>query len=476
MAYRKGLHLGLSIVALTCIATVSVILQANDAWAANKQYKRHFTSQESQKRPSQYRRDQFYGVSSAWRRFKVKKDRISKLKKSTFWNKRPFQFSTPLVAEGKLFVGCDAGYFYAFRVPREKKLWRYKTEGPVQSKPAYSNGTVFFGDGKGVFYALDAESGSLKWTARLDTEVLAAPLVVGSRIYIPTMSGRMYAIDTATGTEYWHSVADEKEFGFSVRRAASPSEGYGLIFQGTATGDVRALRQSDGQIVWETRIGSPQSRIYDVDSTPLLYEGQLFAASADGLLYSLNPADGSANWVSDAGGVNDIVYKDGRLFTTGRGNLYSIDPSTGLIFWSQDFDKPAMSSPAAGDGFIAVVSTIDKIYIVESSTGDIAYERFIRKGSLGDPIVVDEKEVYVLSNSGRLFSFEVSRVEPKEKKEKVARRKRMEPAPAESPAVESGPEVPEKTGGLEKGDITVESKGVEKVTVPESDASEAAAE
>lgn len=446
MAYRKGLHIRLSLVAISVAWAMIGVMFGDVAHAAQKYPKRHFTSHEAQRRPAQYRRDRLYGVSDAWRRFKVKKDRVSKLKKSSFWNKRPFQFSTPLVADGKLFVGCDAGFFYAFRVPREKRLWKFKTEGPVQSKPAYYNGTVFFGDGKGVFYALDAENGSVKWTITLDTEILAAPLIVGSRIYIPTMSGRMYALDAVTGTEYWHTAADEKEFGFSVRRSSSPSEGYGLVFQGTATGDVRAIRQSDGQIVWETRIGSPQNRVYDVDSKPLLHEGQLFAASADRLLYSLNPTDGSVNWVSDAGGVNDIIYKNGRLYTTGGANLYCIDPSTGLIFWSQDFEKPAMSSPAAGDGFIAVVSTIDKIYIVESSTGDIAYERYIRKGSLGDPIVVDDREVYILSNSGRLFSFEVSRVEPKKKKGR--RRAKREGVPVE---------------GLQKGDITVDTKGVEKV-------------
>lgn len=441
-----------------------VVLPLARGYASARKYpKRHFTAQESRKRRTQYRSDELYGVSDAWRRFKVKKDRISKLKKSSFWNKRPFQFSTPLVVGDKLFVGCDAGVFYAFEVPREKRLWKFETEGPVQSEAAYANNTVYFGDGKGIFYALDAENGEQKWTAILDTEVLAAPLILGSTIYIPTMSGRMYALDAATGAEFWHTPPDEKEFGFSIRRSSSPTAGLGLIFQGTATGDVRALRQSDGTKVWETRLGSPQNRVYDVDSKPLLHEGQLFAASADGLLYSLNPSNGSVNWVSDAGGANDIVYKNGRIYSSGGPNLYCIDPATGLVFWSQDFEKPYMSSPAAGDGFIVIVSTIDKIYIVESATGDIAYERYVRKGSLGDPIVVDDRFVYVLSNSGRLFAFEVTRVEPKRKKSrKVAK------GIADEPSIMPRPEA----RGLRKGDITIDSKGVEKVSTepaPEKD-------
>ena len=131
MAYRKGLHIGLSAVALSALVTMAVLPIA-ECYAASRKYpKRHFTAQESRQRRTQYKSDQMYGISDAWRRFKVKKDRISRLKKSSFWNKRPFQFSTPLVEDGKLFVGCDAGVFYAFRVPREKRLWKFKTGRPA---------------------------------------------------------------------------------------------------------------------------------------------------------------------------------------------------------------------------------------------------------------------------------------------------------------------------------------------------------
>jgi outer membrane protein assembly factor BamB len=414
MAYSKGLHTRLIRRFVVCVSLAAMLLPAVTASAYKQPNKHHYTSQESRQRPDQYRRANRYGKGDAFKRFKVKKINVSHLKKSSFWNKKPYQFATPVVVGEKLYVGVDAGVFYAFRVPRVKKLWKFKTKGPVQAQAAVADGSVFVGDGKGFVYALDAETGDLKWTATLDTEIMAQPLILGATLYIPTMSGRMYALDTGTGAEIWHTAADEKEFGFSVRGSASPTAGYGLIFQGTATGEVRAIRQSDGATMWTTRLGSPQNRVYDVDSEPLLLDGQLYAASADGLLYSMDPNDGSITWASDAGGLNNIVSSDGRLFTTAGGMLYCLDPATGLVFWNQDFEKPAMSSPAAGDGFITVVSTIDKIYVVESATGDVAFERYVRKGSLGDPIVVDEKYVYVLSNSGRLFSFEVSRVEPKE--------------------------------------------------------------
>ncbi|MFA4971655.1 MAG: PQQ-binding-like beta-propeller repeat protein [bacterium] len=414
MAYGKRTHLTTAM-SVALAAAICAFALSSAAIAEHQPYKRHFTSQESQRRNEQRRASGLTG--EAPRRWKVSKDRISSLKKSSFWNKKPYQFSTPLVADGKLFIGADAGRFYAFALPRAKKLWEIRTEGPVQSRAEYSEGSVFVGDAKGVFYSLNAEDGAVRWSQKLDTEILAAPLVAGSRVYVSTMSGRLYALDAGSGSEHWHTDTSEREFGFSVRRAAAPVYSNGLIYQGTSTGDIRAIRESDGSIAWVRKLGNMREMVYDVDSTPLLYENRLYTASADGALYALNPGSGSVDWTSEGGGVGDIRVHEGRLYSSGGGSLYALDPATGKIFWQQDLEKPAISSPAAGQGFIAVVSTTDKIFIIESETGDIAYERFVKKGSFGDPFV-HENKVYMLSNSGKLYSFKVERRHEKEKKPK----------------------------------------------------------
>ena len=68
MAYRKGLHIRLSLVAMSAIAAWAFVLQSDAAHAAQKyKYtKRHFTSQESRRRPAQYRRDELKTVDLRW--------------------------------------------------------------------------------------------------------------------------------------------------------------------------------------------------------------------------------------------------------------------------------------------------------------------------------------------------------------------------------------------------------------------------
>ncbi len=400
---------------LPLVLIFAAALMASEAFAAVKSRpKTHFLSWESLNRPEEVRR--YASEQGSLRRFKISKDRIAKLKKSSFWNKRPYQFASPIVENGRLYVGCDAGRFYAFDVPRGKKVWEFKSEGPVQARAALSDGTVYLADTKAFVYALDAESGAERWRARLDSEVLATPLVSGTRLIVTDLSGRIYALDRGTGGRIWNTDTADKGLGFSVRRASSPIEVGGRIIIGTSSGSVIAYNSGDGTVAWVRQIGDRQSRIHDVDSRPLSAGGSVFVSSADGNFAALNPVDGGVLWTSEAGGVNDPIFHEGRIYASGDGVLTALSPESGTISWQQDLETPEISSPAGGERFVVVATTTDKFYIIDSENGDIIYDRFIRKGSFGDP-VIDGEHLYILSNSGALYGFKLKEMPPKKMRE-----------------------------------------------------------
>lgn len=380
---------------------------------------RHYLSWESRGRSQQMRRYAHQRLSLY--RYKVSRDKIKKLKKASFWNKRPYQFSTPVISEGILYVGVDASRFYAIDASREKKIWEFETEGPVQGKAAITDGTVYFGDSKTFIYALDAATGEEKWRSRLDNEILATPLVSGGRVYVADMTGRLYALDRATGSQIWHTSSSDRNIGFSIRRASSPVEVGGMIVVGTATGSVVAYRLGDGSVAWIRQIGDRQSQVYDVDAMPLVSGGRIYVSSADGALAAIDASSGQVLWVTDGGGPNDLLLVDDRIFAASGGVLTSIDANSGSTLWQQDFKTPEISSPVANDHYVAVVSTTDKFYLVDRETGDVVYDRFVRRGALGDPIV-DGDHIYLLSNSSALWSFKVRELPPKVKKQESSKK------------------------------------------------------
>ena len=394
--------------------TVCMVPISSYAYKPRQKPKTHFLSWESANANETYR--SWRKTARPQREFEVEKKSTVTLKKASFWNKRPVQFATPVSSGDMLYVGSNGGRFYCIETEKNKKRWEAELGG-VEAPAALDGESVYVGDVKGYAYSFDAKTGTMRWKSNLANEILSAPLIVGGSVYFVTMDGRLFALDKSTGTELWHGDAMERTVGFTVRRQSSPVYYNGKILYGTSRGTLMAFRE-DGSVAWARLLGMSQSQVMDIDSRPLIVNGLMYVTSADGGLFCVDPDDGNVQWSLDGGGSNDVLYHNGRLYSTWHGKLASIDPSTGTIFWEQNLEIPGLSSPAGGNGFIAVVSTKDKLYLVDSENGDIVFERYVSKGSFGDPLVIGGDKLYLLSNSSKLYSFTVHEKVKKEKKKK----------------------------------------------------------
>ncbi len=407
------------------VLLVALIFSAQAAVAARKyaKPKKHFLSWESANAHDQMK--PWRKIARPERSFEVRKRKVVRLKKPSFFDRKPVQFATPVHQDGQIFVGSTAGLFYAVDMRLNDKDWYFSTEGGIEAPAAVNGGSVYVGDIKGYAYSFDTASGRLNWKVLLGNEILGAPLVKGDRVYLVTMDGRLFALNRATGAELWHTDAMERQVGFTVRRQSSPIHYDGMIIYGTSRGTLVAYGE-DANLVWVRMLGQPQSQVMDVDSRPLVVNGKIYATSADGVLFCLDPRDGNVLWSVGGGGANDLLYHDGKIYATGGGTLMALDPESGSVFWEQNVERKGISSPAGGKGYIAVVSTKDKLFLIDQINGDIVYDRFIRRGSYGDPIVVGD-QLYVLANTSRVFSFEIHEKMKKQKltkEEKAAERER----------------------------------------------------
>ncbi|MCX7006261.1 MAG: PQQ-binding-like beta-propeller repeat protein, partial [Kiritimatiellaeota bacterium] len=64
----------------------------------------------------------------------------------THWryeSKRPI-WSSPLIADGKVYIGTDAGDLYTFAAAKEMKLLgKTKLESPISASPIAHNGVLY---------------------------------------------------------------------------------------------------------------------------------------------------------------------------------------------------------------------------------------------------------------------------------------------------------------------------------------------
>jgi len=336
-----------------------------------------------------------------------------RFKKSSFFNRRPFQFSHPAIDQKTIYLGVEANRFYAVDLFTLKKRWSFETLGPVESTAAFDDNTVFFGDAKGFLYALSKETGAEVWRRQLDDAIISKPLVADGKIYAFTHSGRLFAISRETGAELWHTDALEKTWGFSIHGLSNPTLFQDMIFVGSSSGLLVAYQKDTGDIRWLRQLGDRREQFFDVDTQSLVADDSLYTATADGGLFRIDPFTGNIMWSHDNAGDGNLSYHEGKLFVTGSGVLSAFDAKTGFLVWQQDFGVSWLGSPVLGNpSFIAVTTTEDEVYFVDRDNGDLLFTRYIPHGAYADPVAL-ENTLYILANKSYLYGY---KIEEKKKK------------------------------------------------------------
>src|SRR3990172_6033185 len=82
-------------------------------------------------------------------------------------------------------------------------VWKFKTQGMVQSSPTVDKGVVYFGSCDDSLYALDINTGLEKWRFATERYVFSSPAVFNGAVYFGSNDGHLYALDINTGVEKW---------------------------------------------------------------------------------------------------------------------------------------------------------------------------------------------------------------------------------------------------------------------------------
>ena len=108
-------------------------------------------------------------------------------------------WSTPVILNDTLYIGCFDKKFYAIDTKDGSIKWEFETEGAIVSTPVISGNTVLFSSFDRYLYALNAGTGGLKWKYQAENWFWATPIIYNGTIYAPCLDGKVYVIDTNNG-------------------------------------------------------------------------------------------------------------------------------------------------------------------------------------------------------------------------------------------------------------------------------------
>ena len=279
-----------------------------------------------------------------------------------------FIFSTPTVVNGVLYIGSTDHNLYAFTASgcgsaSCPPLWAAPTGDSIYSSPAVANGVVYIGSDDHNLYAFTAATGKMLWKATTGDMIVSSPAVDNGVVYVGSFDRKFYAFTAATGKMLWMATT-----GYKIN--SSPTVSNGVVYVGSDDGNLYAFNALGcGSLtcpyLW---IGPTEKYIY---SSPAVANGMVYIGSHDGLLYAFKASGcGSAScsplWTAMTGGAieSSPAVANGVIYVGSWDHrLYAFNATTGAMLWNYSTgDQITSSSPLVIDGVVYVGSIDHKLY------------------------------------------------------------------------------------------------------------------
>jgi outer membrane protein assembly factor BamB len=317
--------------------------------------------------------------------------------------------AAPEAEKRVLFLGSHGGDFLALRAHDGKQLWA-KHIGPTSGESLLSadGNTIYVGTDEGYMYALSTVNGGERWHYNTKGAILRPPIAVGDMLVFATDADRVIALDRDSGKWRWQYARETPEE-FTLHGHAGVSAGADKVYAGFADGHVVALSSSGGEILWVRSLSGDSKQFVDVDTTPLLHDGAVYAASAAGGLYALDANDGTERWHLPATGATQLTLAGDRLYAAAADSgLYALDLG-GHLLWRQGFAKAGDPARPLVDGSYLFLSISEKgLYVIDKQTGRLL-QSFNPGPGVSAAATVAGDDLYFMSNGGVLYAMDVSR-------------------------------------------------------------------
>ncbi len=310
-------------------------------------------------------------------------------------------YSSPVVANGKVFVGSNDGSLYAVDVKTGKGLWSFKTDAAVVSAPVVYEGRVYIGSKDGYLYALDPEKGTLLWKFKTKAKITSSAIAAINWVYFGSDDTYLYAVDLKTGKRKWRRKLRDYKYGAIF---STPVYKDGVIYAAGKNTLVYAFVANRAAKRWRFGIGSPAY------SSPVVVDDVLYIGTFDGKLYAIKTPSKkpTAKWKKDLGSwiyASPVVIDKKIYIGTKKGEIFSLNVEDGSVIWKMKLCNSINSTMAVTAGNIGFVGCMDgNLHAVDLDKGKSVWSIAVLGGINSSP-AVSQGMVFFSSKDGNLYAL-----------------------------------------------------------------------
>jgi len=317
-------------------------------------------------------------------------------------------------------------------------------------QPYVTDQTVYAVSQDGCLMALDARNGDEQWERDLDREILAGVGADSSHLYVVTLNGELLALSRKDGKEVWHTdlpdevlappqtnsrsvvvqTIDGKVLSFSSSDGKKQWEYDGIVpvlsFRGTAipyvsdnlvvaafaSGQMMALDAATGSSVWQYTLGEPRGRtelerMVDVDGSPLVSNGAVYAVGYQGRAAAVDLQSGHELWSRKASSLDRLALGYGNIYIAGAdGHLQAFNQVSHTEVWHQNkMAYRQLTAPVPVDRYLVVGDFEGYLHVVSQIDGTLVGRTQVDDDGIRVPVVFHNGLVYAYGNGGELVAY-----------------------------------------------------------------------
>jgi outer membrane protein assembly factor BamB len=331
---------------------------------------------------------------------------------------RPQEFAGALVWRDTVYVAGQGGLLWALSVQNGTPRWKTKV-GSVSTAPTVDRGWLYVGTDDGELVSVDAQTGAIKWRYASRGPISEPPVVVGDMVLFANEADQVSAVDALTGKFRWQYRSETPEE-YTLRGHAGLAVDGDLVFTGFANGSLVALRTSTGSVAWLASLTAGSDRFVDVDSTPVVVGGTVYATSSSGGVYALDKVTGLVRWQmplqdgpkanANPGNAGGITADDLGLYVAAADQgVYALD-FDGNIKWRQGAHGGGEPAPPVVTGdYLLFALAGEGLFVSNRRTGEVVQWFDPGDGVSAPPTVTEDDRLYVMSNRGTLYALDLER-------------------------------------------------------------------
>ena len=340
----------------------------------------------------------------------------------------------PVFFNNNSYIIDSEGLITSIDLSSGKVKWVHDLDLDVSSGLSLHNNMLFFGtnDGKYHGYKIDRLASSYEFFDKLDitslfqkssvepdllvqllSEVSSPGLGIDNLIFIKLDDGNSVAINIEDSKVEWKYKG--RNVPLSMKGSGAIANLNSNLFIARDDGNLISLKKDTGKLNWIISISPRSGRnelesLRDVEMTPFVKDGTVFAGSFQGNLIAVDAFNGNLIWSKPMSVLSNIYVDEGNVYVAdSKGYIFSLDRFSGFTKWKLKLENSLIGTQSfSNDKYMINISTKGHIMVIDKTQGKIL--------SLVDVIndidnqvkgVLIDKILYITSKNGRLNAIKI---------------------------------------------------------------------